>query len=72
MNIVNGSIVNGTIAAVLKTPVQASAASIAIGCFLAIFGGCLASCANVLLRYTQLKVPPLLCTLSLTRLLIFA
>ena len=56
MSIVNGSIVNGTLAAVLKTPEQASAASVTIGCFLAIIGGCFASCANMLLKYTQLKV----------------
>ncbi len=56
MSIVNGTIVNGTITTALKVTEQASAASVAIGCCLAILGGCFASSANVLLKYTQLKV----------------
>ena len=56
MSIINGTIVNGTITTALKATEQASAASVTIGCFLAVLGGCIASCANMLLKYTQLKV----------------
>jgi hypothetical protein len=47
---------NSTAAAATVAAKSLSAGSITIGCFLAILGGCIASCANMLLKYTQLKV----------------
>ena len=46
-----------TLAACLATPVETlSGSSVAIGCVLAVLGGSFATCGNMLLKYTQLKV----------------